>query len=289
MAVALDDLGAHWVRLQRQVGEDLRLEIRVELAVRAHRTGDLPGRGVVEGPGEACAVAGNLERPARQLEPERGGFGVDGVGPAHHHGAGLGPGPGDERREERVGGTQEEVARGAELQRKPRVGHVAAREPQVEEATLRPDGLRDLAHERDHVVLRGSLDLRDPVDVDAGTLGDRRVRVTRQQSPPGLRPCNGQLDPEHGCEAGAPADGLERLRRDEAAAHLGLRDGKLHAEHGGEAGLVGPGRAHLRTRVARDHRPAARGRLSSVTVCVRSGPTETSVIGTPAREASAAT
>ncbi len=40
---------------------------------------------------------------------------------------------------------------------------------------------------------------------------------------------------------------------------------------------------------AHQPRPAASGRSSSITVWVRSGPTETSVIGTPARAASAAT
>ena len=61
-------------------------------------------------------AAVDLERPAGELEPERRRLGVDRVGPAHHHRAGLGPGAGDERREQPVA-----VARAA-ARRRPGAG-----------------------------------------------------------------------------------------------------------------------------------------------------------------------
>src|SRR5450756_1682776 len=151
--VALDDLGAHRVGVEPKIGEDLCLEVRGKEAVRADGTGDLAGRHVVEGACEARAVAGKLERPARQLEPERGGFRMDRVGPAHHHRVGLGPGASDQRDEECISVAQEEIAGSAELERQPGVDDVAARQAKMEEATLRADRFRDLAHERDHVVV----------------------------------------------------------------------------------------------------------------------------------------
>ena len=41
--VALDDLGAHRVHVEAEVREDLRLEVRRQVAVRADRTADLAG------------------------------------------------------------------------------------------------------------------------------------------------------------------------------------------------------------------------------------------------------
>ncbi len=253
--VALDDLGADRIGMQAESGENLRLEIRGEQAVRADGTGDLAGRHVIEGPRQALAIAGEFERPAGELQPERDGLRVDRVGPAHHHGAGLCPGLRHERSEKRVGVGDEQVARGSELERQARVENVAAGQAEVEEPALRADRLGDLAHEGNHVVLRGPLDLSDPVHVDPGAPRD------------------------HGLGPG----------RQHATRDLGLRHRELHPEHGGKARRLGPDRAHLGAGVAADHRSAASGRSSSTTVWVRSGPTDTRVIGTPARATSAAT
>ena len=92
----------------------------------------------------------------------------------------------------------------------------------MEVAALGPDGLGDLADERDHVVVGRLLDLGDPLDVDRGARLDRR----------------------------------ERVGGDEAARGLGAGDRELDAEHLLEAGLLGPDRAHLGQRVAADHRAA---------------------------------
>ena len=117
--------------------------------------------------GEAAPAAIDLERPAGELEPERGRLGVDGVGPAHHQRVRLAPGAGDQRRQEAVAVAEEELAGVAELERERRVDDVAARQPEVEVAALRPDGLGDLADEGDDVVVGRLLDLGDPLGIDA--------------------------------------------------------------------------------------------------------------------------
>ena len=132
--------------------------------------------------GQPAPIAIELERPAGQLEPERRRLGVDRVGPAHHHRAGLGPGAGDERREEPVAVGQEPLAGGPELEGERRVDDVAARQAEVEVAALGPDRLGDLADERDDVVVGRLLDLGDPVDVDPGAGLDRRERLGRDRA-----------------------------------------------------------------------------------------------------------
>ena len=67
VSVALDDLRAHRVDGQVEVGKDLGLEVGREVAVGAHRAGDLAGGRLVEGAGEAYPVAVELERPACEL------------------------------------------------------------------------------------------------------------------------------------------------------------------------------------------------------------------------------
>ena len=114
--VALDDLGADRVRVQAQRGEDLGLDGRIEVAVRPDRARDLAGPDLVHGGLEPATAAIELERPAGELEPERGGLGVDRVGPAHHHGLGLEPGPGDEGGEQAIGVVEEPFAGRLELE-----------------------------------------------------------------------------------------------------------------------------------------------------------------------------
>ena len=194
-----------------------------EVAVRPDRAGDLAGPDLVDGRGQARPAAVDLERPAGELEAERGRLGVDRVGPAHHRRVGLGAGAGDERGDEPVGVGQQERAGGAQLEREPGVDDVAAGQAEVEVAALRPDRLGDLGHERDDVVVGRPLDLGDPLDVD-------RARASRSPRAPsaGTRPRRG----------------------------LGAGDRELDPEHRLEARLLGPDRAHLGQRVAPDHRRA---------------------------------
>ena len=85
--VALDDLGARPGRRARpSVGEDLGLEVRVEVAVGADRARrSCPSPTSSTAAAEAPPVAVELEGPAGELEPEGGRLGVDRVGAAHHH------------------------------------------------------------------------------------------------------------------------------------------------------------------------------------------------------------
>jgi len=64
------------------------------------------------------------------------------VGPAHHHGAGLGASPRNEGSEKPVGASQKQGAGSAQLEREARVHDVTARQPEVED---RPSGPTDSA------------------------------------------------------------------------------------------------------------------------------------------------
>ena len=82
--------------------------------------GDLAGPDLVDGGGQPGPAAVDLERPAGELEPERGRLGVDRVGAAHHHRVGLGPGPRDEHGQQPVAVAEQPLAGGAELERQRR-------------------------------------------------------------------------------------------------------------------------------------------------------------------------
>ena len=167
----------------------------------------------------------DLERPAGQLEPERDGLRVDRVRPAHLDRARLFAGAADEDGEERIGVSQQQLARGAQLERETGVDDVAARQPEVEIPAVRADGLGDLADERDDVVVGRALDLGDALGVDAGARLDGRQRSAGTTPRRGLRSGHGQLDVEHPLEprrigpdrahlgAGCSARIIGRLRR----------------------------------------------------------------------------
>jgi hypothetical protein len=220
--IALDDLGARGVDRQAELAHDLDLDLGLEVAVRPHRTGELPGRNLVDRPRQAAAAAVDLERPARELQPERRRLGVHRVGPTHHQRVRLGAGARDEHLHQLIGVTQQQLAGGAELQGERRVDHVRRREAVVEEPALRPDRFDDLGDEGDDVVIGGPLELLDPRHVHRGPRLDRGEGVLRNPPAAGLRPTDGELD----------------------------------AEHVLEAGRICPDRAHLGQRVAPDHRAA---------------------------------
>ena len=221
MPVALDDLGRNRIRLQPEVGEHLRLDVGSEMAVRSHGARDLAGRDLRECRGQPSATSGDLERPARDLEPECRRLGVDRVGPAHHDRVRLRAGARDERGEEAVRVAQEDLAGRPELEGEPSVHDVAARKPEMKKATLRSHPLRDLRHEGDHVVVGGPLDLGDALDVDARTRLDRGEGLGRNDAPRGLGPRDADLDPEHVLEAGRVRPDGTHLRQGVAADHAG--------------------------------------------------------------------
>src|SRR4029078_85282 len=65
MAVALHDLGAHRVHVQAERREPVGFDVRVEVAVRADRPGDLARADLVDSRRESLAASIDLERPPR--------------------------------------------------------------------------------------------------------------------------------------------------------------------------------------------------------------------------------
>ena len=190
------------------------------------RTRDLAGADLVDRGGKSLPPAVDLECPAGDLEPERGRLGVDRVRPPHHRRVGFGPSPRDEDVDETVRVVEQATPGGAELEREARIDDIAARQAEVEVSPLRPDRLRDLADERDDVVVGRALDLGDALDVDRGAGLHRR----------------------------------QGLRRDQATGGLGARHRELDAEDVLEASLIRPDRGHLGERVPPDHRAAPTAR-----------------------------
>jgi len=222
MPVALDDLGAHGVRVEAQLRERRRFDARTELGVGAHGARDLARRDVVGRGTQPCPGTVELERPARELESEGGRLGVDGVGAAHDPGVGVLTRPLAKHRDGRVELPDQQLASGLALERQTGVDDIGAGEPQVEPAALLAHRLGDLAHEGDDVVVGGPLDLGDPFDV---------------HPPPGL-------------------DGLDRGRGHRTLRRERMEHRDLDPEHRLEARLVAPHGAHPRQRVAGDHATA---------------------------------
>ena len=164
---------------------------------------------------------------------------------------------------------------GAELEREPRVDDVAAREPEVEVAPLGADRLGDLAHERDHVVVRGLLDLGDPVHVDPAR-GSRSPRARRRDQTP-ARPARGRRRARRRASARS-GPGRSRSRPSRGACSAGSsrrpRGRGRGASRGDVAASLGALEGHGVRRPARRARgpsrgpdprprPPARGRRSS--------------------------
>ena len=173
------------IGMEPERGEHLGLDVRAEVAVGPHRPGDLAGPDLVDRGGQPRSSALDLERPAGELEPEGRRLGVDRVRATHHHGLRLRPGAADDRR----GSARSQSARSRSPAARswsasPRVDDVAARQPEVQVATLRADRFGDLADEGDDVVIGGLLDLGDPLDVD-GRRASPSPRVRRPGSGPG--------------------------------------------------------------------------------------------------------
>ncbi len=116
------------VGVQAERGQDLGLDVRVQVAVRPDRTRDLARPDLVDGGRQPRSAAVDLEGPARELQPERGRLGVDRVGAAHHRRVGLGLRPRDEHGDEPVAIDQQARTGLAQLEGEPGVDDVAARQ-----------------------------------------------------------------------------------------------------------------------------------------------------------------
>ena len=199
MAVPGDHLGGRH-RRQAQGGADTGLDRGVDVRERADRTGELAHGDPVAGRPQAATVTVGLQRPQRELGPERGGLGVHAVRPTrdrHVHQlqrAGLEGGhEGVEVGQQEVGGPGEGGAQRG-------VHHVRGRQPVVDVRTgRRADALLDDVDEGGHVVVGDLLALEHVGDedvVDRRCLGPagggvlRRARRRRRPAPrwPATRP-----------------------------------------------------------------------------------------------------
>ena len=207
VAVALDDLGADRIDGQPELVEDLRLDVGVELGVGADRTGDL-ARGAC--PRRPSGAAGD---PASSSNAHDASLSPNVIGSAWTEWVRpIMTVPACSRAWRMTAAMaasrslEQQRCSGPALERQRRVHDVAAGQPEVQVAALRPDGLGDLADEGDDVVVGGPFELGDAVDVDA-------------------RPAlDGGQAPRAGPVRVAPAPGHRQL----------------HAQHVLEARLVGP-------------------------------------------------
>ena len=85
MAVTVRDLRRGRLDADAQPFTDIRFDVRWRVCIGPDRTGDLADGDGVTGAGKAGVVAGELECPRCELEPERGRFSPDAVRPSDHH------------------------------------------------------------------------------------------------------------------------------------------------------------------------------------------------------------
>ena len=97
MAVPLDDLRRHRLRLEPEALAGDALDLRVDRCVVAHRAGELSDPHSLERARETRATAVELERPPGQLEAEGRRLCVDSVRPAHDQRVAVLLRPGDDR------------------------------------------------------------------------------------------------------------------------------------------------------------------------------------------------
>jgi hypothetical protein len=220
VAVALHDLRRRRLRLEPEPLARQALDLWVDRRVVPHRAGELSDPDTLESSRNPTARAVELERPDRELEAERRRLGMDTVRAADRQREPVLLCSRGDRLERSIDSPQDDLARGAHLERERRVDHVRGGEPVVEPAPGGPELARDRVDECGQVVMRLLFDL--------GHAGRGRNRC--------LRP-----------------DLTRRLRRDDSDLRPRIERGELDLEPALELALVRPDPGHLRSRVARDH------------------------------------
>ena len=123
------------------------------------------------------AAARDLGVPQRQLHAERHRLGVHAVRAADHRRPAMLARARRDRRRERVDVRRESGRRPARICSASAVSSTSDDvRPKCSQRADGPDLLGDGGRERDHVVLRGLLDLVDARDVERGALAQRRAR-----------------------------------------------------------------------------------------------------------------
>src|SRR5689334_16175928 len=227
MAIARDHLGRDGIGLEAEAAARDALDLGVDRGIGADRAGELADAARLKRAFEPLTVTVELERPARELPPERGRLRMDAVRPTDADGAPV------LEREARDGGdravdtSEQERARIADLQRECCVDDVRRGQPVVHPPTLGAEALRDGVDERREIMVGRLLDLGD-------ALGRRHDRV-------GADPRD--VGGGHGANLRPP---VER--------------GELHVEPARELALLRPDPTHLRAGVAGDHLGQCSGR-----------------------------
>ena len=220
VAVALEDLRRRRRRLEAEPLAGDALELGIGRGVRADGAGELADAHALERARDALPVPVELERPARELQPERRRLGVHAVRAAHLQRRAMLLGARDDDGERRVEALEDERAGGADLERERGVDDVGGGEAVVEPAALLAELLGDGVDEGGRVVVERRLELGDP-------LRARRDGLLLER-PRGLLGDDPELGPGGG-------------RRE------------LDVEPGPQLALVRPDAGHGGTRIAGDH------------------------------------
>ena len=220
VAIALEDLGRARRRLEAERLACDALDLWARRRVGADRAGELAHAHACEGVLDPLSVAGDLERPAGELEAEGRRLGVDSVGAADREGVGLLLGPPDDDREGSVDPLEEQAAGLLHRERECGVDDVRGGQAVVEPAAVRAEVLGDGVDERREVVVGLALELGDP----------SRARNTRPRS-----------------------NLLGGRARNRSDLRPGIDRRELHREPALERRLLRPDARHRRPGVAWDH------------------------------------
>src|ERR1700716_1735586 len=199
------------------------LDARIDLREGADRARDCAGRDFPARADEALLGASEFGIGGGELEPERGGLGMDAVRAADHRRQLVLERATLERGEEAIDIGDQEIGGAHELHVEAGVEHVGRRHALMHEARLGSHDLRKGGQKGDDVVLDLALDRVDARDIELGRLA---------------------FVPDFLCR---------RLRNDAELGH-GVGRMRLDLEPDAEAGLRVPDRGHVRPGIARDHR-----------------------------------
>ena len=221
VSVALDDLRRRRRRLQPEALARDPLDLGVDRRVLADGAGELADAHAFERARDARARAVELERPDRELQPERRRLGVDAVRAADAERQPVLLRARDDRRERAVEAVEQQRSGLLDLERERGVDDVRRGEAVVEPAAGRPELLGDGVDEGGRVVVQARFELGDALRV---TEPSRARRISRND-----------------------------VGRDRADLGPTFECGELDLEPARQLSLVRPDACHGRSRVAGDH------------------------------------
>ena len=162
MAIALEDLCRARSRLQPEPFACDPLDLGIDRRILPDRAGELADPHAGDRALHTCTVTVEPERPARELQPERRGLGMDAVRAPHAQRLPVLLGAADDRLERAVEPLEHDRACVLHGERECGVQHVGRRQPEVEPTAVRAERLADGVDECRYVVVRLPLELGDP-------------------------------------------------------------------------------------------------------------------------------